>query len=147
MINNSAVISQLDVTIKPWDDTTDVVISGRVHGHDDKWMIFNITEGFNHLLSYRNKSFNIKFDHNRSTYQLQHYSLEWMMRHGIFKILIHNSLYGVTEQCDSTISDQIVCQNAEMLNIEQQTAVRSIVAADNLPIPFLLFGPPGGNIL
>lgn len=144
IINNSKDLCDLNVVIKVGDSE----IAGQVNEVNQNEMIFKITEGFIKLLNHRSKKVSIMFTYNRSTYQLQHNALEWMLKHDLFDMIIRNALYDSNEHCQFTTSAyNFICQSCEMLNEEQQMAVKSIVAAHNRPIPFLLFGPPGKKTL
>lgn len=144
LMNSSEDLCENDVQIKFGDNQ----IPGQVIEANENEMIFKITEGFTELLKHRTKNVDIVFTYNRTTYQLQHNSLKWMMEHDLFTMFIRNTLYDSNEQCQSTISEyNFICQSSEMLNEEQQTAVKSIVTTHNRPIPFLLFGPPGKRTL
>lgn len=89
--------------------------------------------------------FDISFNINRVSYQLQHRALKYMNDHKLHSILINNSEYNYH---DDDADDSIYSLNsfngklAEGLNDEQKLAVKSISKSDN-KLPYLLFGPAG----
>lgn len=83
--------------------------------------------------------FDITFQINRMSYQLQHLALSNIQKHELFDILIHNWEYyvKVPGTCISKRSAH------PSLNEEQAKAVETIVNGDYYPLPYLLYGPPG----
>lgn len=147
IINNFSDISQLDAKIKPVGVEIKSNILGKIQEYSENEVIFKISEGFTELMNHRGGKFNVEISYNRSTYQLQHYSLDWFKKHALFNILVKNPMFESTEQSKSAIVYPFLMLNSTTLNMEQQMAVQSIVTRSNGKIPFLLFGPPGKKTL
>lgn len=89
--------------------------------------------------------FDITFNINRTSYQLQHRALNYLERHKLHPILIDNKRYDSYERVDELVenlSGNFAGKMAEKLNIEQKIAVKNIVSS-NSSLPYLLFGPAG----
>lgn len=89
-------------TIKPITNvsTMNSLISGQIQGCDEHFIYIRISEGFEDLLLLINNEsqlFDVNFFTNRTTYQLQHNSLNWLEKHGLFKNLIDNPQYAHNE--------------------------------------------------
>lgn len=73
----------------------------RLKGNDDK-IVIEILEHFDFVLhNYRNDVYDIIFELNRLTYQLQHYALDFVEKENLFDILIENQLYYQTPIVDA----------------------------------------------
>lgn len=122
--------------------------SGQVKGCDKDFIYIEIVE--DDFSDVRNNCerqyFDIFFNINRVSYQLQHKALKYMDHHKLHSLLINNPKY---ESHDDDVGDSISCslnsfngKLAEGLNNEQKMAVKFISKSENM-LPYLLFGPAG----
>lgn len=96
---NTSILKGL--TIKPTGQDN-AFISGEIRQCDEHFIYIRITEGFEELLIWtRNEMqfFDVSFFTNRTNYQLQHNTLNWMKDHELFPILIDHPRYAVS-QCE-----------------------------------------------
>lgn len=120
----------------------DEMFAGSIVKIDCHFIYIKIDEGLDDFrYFYADRNFDINFHVNRLPYQLQLNALRWIDQHKLFPILIQNPLFDKepVEGIDSDYSFSH-CKN---LNESQEKAVKNILLANNRPIPFLLFGPPG----
>lgn len=118
--------------------------SGTVFKIDDYFIFIEIDESnedFRYI--YAEQTFDINFHVNRHSYQLQLNALKYIEEHKLFSILISNPLFKERKMISSHSKFEFVSNEAEKLNDMQKRAVKNIVLANNRPVPFLLFGPPG----
>lgn len=126
-----------------------IVASGRVKSCDKNFIYIQIGEEDIELTrNYCEKQyFDIIFNINRTSYQLQHRALNYVERHHLHPILINNERYNSYEDVDR---DELVDHPlisftgklAENLNTEQKIAVKYISKSNSL-LPYILFGPAG----
>lgn len=88
--------------LKPSEDENDlnvyqrVNISGQIKGINKDFIFVEISE--THLEYLKNnchKKYNISFQLNLLTFQLQHNALKWIRNHNLFHILVNNPKYDV----------------------------------------------------
>lgn len=86
----------------------------------------------------------MRFNINRSNYQLQHNALSYIQQHRLFGILINNPVFRTSPTQPFCPSDSTTRQTIYfVLNREQETAVENIVNGHYRPLPYILYGPPG----
>lgn len=91
--------------------------------------------------------FDIIFNMNRTSYQLQHRAIDYLGRHELHPILINNKKYDSYEydyedELVEDLSENFAGKMSENLNIEQKAAVQNIISSSS-SLPYLLFGPAG----
>lgn len=100
-------------------------------------------------------SYDMKFEINRTCYQLQHYALNLIKEKQLFDKLIDSRLCQTRESniiehkhkhkhspdciCQELLWKKYICD----LNDEQKMAAVNIVDGDYRPFPYILYGPPG----
>lgn len=126
--------------ITPSDGSEVAPIQGCIEIHFSS-VLLKIHTGFEELSSiYKNKSVDISFCINRMPFQLQHQALQWLRDHKLFEILFKNAR---SLPRPHNIHNHPRYKHDGILNTEQAHAVENIVKAENRPLPYLLFGPPG----
>lgn len=88
-------------------------------------------------------SYSIKFEVNRTGFQLQHNALDFIQMHGLFSIFINNRLYYSQNPISPSIDNNHTISTQNDLNDEQTQAIECIVNGNYNPLPYLLYGPPG----
>ena len=81
----------LELALEATEDLNKKPISGQIKSCNNENLILKITDGFERLSA--NKNFKLEFNMNRSTFQMQHATLEWIRDHKLFDRLINNTQY------------------------------------------------------
>lgn len=102
-------------------------------------------EIFNAFKMNTNDTYDIAFETNRIVYQLQHNALDYVKKHKLFSILIDSPIYQHQQlnEWSLTPKSAVAISNLHELNDEQVQAINCIIAGNNRPHPYLLYGPPG----
>lgn len=139
---------------------TNISIYGQIKGINKDFIFIEIND--QHYADYvkqncSRRSFDIYFQLNIMTFQLQHNALNWMRLHKLFDLLVNNPEYNSLSAMSNyselrsnirleTLQTQSSYFRGELgskLNQEQKSAAINIVEAKNSPLPYLLFGPAG----
>lgn len=132
-------------TIKKSDTPKAPLFSGKLQSCDNNYIYVKIINANQEarFVNNDNMLFDITFNINRLTYQIQLAALQWVNEHRLFSILIANPLYSRTDKVVPTVNAEFLSPIFKGLNKEQKIAVKFMVEAHNRPLPYILFGPPG----
>lgn len=122
-------------------------ISGYVANYDARFLYLRINSGHDEIrqLSLKSIPVDVSFCFNQSTYAIQHAVIRFFVDHELFGILIKNPKYDIADDAVTNVDEDqfnFRCSSVETLNVEQKSAIISILTNKH-EIPFLLFGPPG----
>lgn len=96
--------------------------------------------------NYKNQYFDITFNMNRTSYQLQHRAIDYLEKHDLHPVLINNIKYDSFEYDyeDELVGmpENLAAETSKNLNTEQKTAVQNIISSSS-PLPYILFDPAG----
>lgn len=92
-----------------------------------------------------NNTYDILFEMNRTSYQIQHKALDAFEEHKLFKLFIDNTKFNATTTTDTSLFETFNAHDPVLknLNPEQLNAIKNIVCKANTTLPYILYGPPG----
>lgn len=129
-------------TLKP-SKNGKTIISGKIKSCNKVWIFLEIDKkDISYLRNNCDQKYDIRFEINRTAFQMQHNALKLIKEHNLFPILINNPKYNSSNS--TVLSETQFSFNgklADNLNEEQKLAVHNIVKATNYPLPYIVFGP------